>query len=207
MSNFYVLIAVIVLRNGYAHTRDDRYYFQLILREFERYPILKQTLIQYCWNNLDKCKRNEIFRSSIRMFHHRKKKKKIDDLFRCFIDSQQCYHPLLNHEIFGHVIRKRSCKFNRRCSMESNGIEMKDCQTGSCPDEHSNQNHERLIFIILFPLVFTLICLPLCLLYYIYEIDFKTHAWFMYGFSQCNQCCKTTSSNNRRRGRRRINII
>lgn len=92
--------------------------------------------------------------------------------------------------------------------MESDRIEMKDCYAGSCEHEHSNLSW-RLIFIILFPLLFTLICLPLCLLYYIYEIDFKIHAWFMYGFSQCNQCCETTDGNNRRgrRRERRINII
>ena len=95
--------------------------------------------------------------------------------------------------------------------MELDRIETKDCYAGSCVDEQFNlskENHWRLIFIILFPLLFTLICLPLCLLYYIYEIDFKIHAWFMYGFSQCNQCCETTDGNNRRRRRRRrINII
>lgn len=93
MSNFYVLVGLIFLGNGYADTRDDRYYFQLILREFEQYPIVKQTLIKICWKDLDQCKRNKIFRSLMRVFYHREKN--FDDLIGCFMDSSSCH---LDHQ-------------------------------------------------------------------------------------------------------------
>ena len=126
----------------------------------------------------------------------------------------------------GHSIRKRSCKTDNRCSIDSNLIETKDCYVNSCMNDHSNLSKKNLFsdwpqyqsndkyfksfFIFLFPFLFTLICLPLCILYYIYEMDFKIHACFMYGFAQCNRCCETTTSitrGNRNRRRRRINII
>lgn len=123
--------------------------------------------------------------------------------------------------LLGHLIRKRFCKRDHHCSIDSDSIQTKDCYVGSCPNDYSNlsffsdwstsqsqANQFKSIFIFFFPLVFTLICLPLCIIYYIYEMDFKIHACFMYGFGQWNRCCEITTNGNRNRRRRgRINII
>ena len=64
--------------------REDRYYFDLILRELWRYPILKQTLIRRCRKELDKCKSNRILRSYRRMIHQKEVRENIGLSHRMF---------------------------------------------------------------------------------------------------------------------------
>jgi hypothetical protein len=65
-------------------------------------------------------------------------------------------------------------------------------------DHKSIQNNFNIIFIFLFPFFFTLLCIPLCVFYYIYEFDFKIHGLIIHILSICNRCYETK--------RKRINI-
>jgi hypothetical protein len=86
----FVLVGLVCLVNGYGDSIEDRYYFELILRELWRYPILKQTLIYRCRKELDKCKSNKILRSYMNIIHDKDLQKTLDYLIDCFIQSQTC---------------------------------------------------------------------------------------------------------------------
>ena len=85
------------------------------------------------------------------------------------------------------MIRTRSCKPDRPCLSDSDSIEATKCYAKSCPNAPSMAN---LIFIFLFPLLFTLVAVPLCVFYYFYEFDFKLHRVMIYLSSVCQRCCE-----------------
>ena len=88
MSYSFVLVGMIFLVNGYGDRTEDRYYFDLILRELCRYPFLKQTLIRQCWNKLDKCKSNRILQSYMNMIDDEEVQKTLNYLIECFQDEE-----------------------------------------------------------------------------------------------------------------------
>ena len=60
------------------------------------------------------------------------------------------------------MIRRRGCQFHHQCPTKS-------------PPIPSSSGW----FLFFIPLIFTLICLPLWIFYYVYEIDFKLHGSFL----------------------------
>ncbi len=108
--------------------------------------------------------------------------------------------------IIGRTVRIRSCKPNRQCLIGSLSSQSINCFANSCtinyrkklnmiennimthsPDYKSTKNNLNIIFIFLFPFLFTLLCIPLCVLYYIYELDFKIHALTIHILSKCQR--------------------
>lgn len=65
------------------------------------------------------------------------------------------------------MISRRICQIHRQCPTKSWTI---DSSSKDFPSQ-------RFFFFI--PLIFMLICLPMWIFYYVYEIDFKMHASFI----------------------------
>lgn len=86
----FLFIGLIFLVNGYADSSDDRYYFNLILRELGQYPIIRQILIRLCRRELYKCKNNKILRMYTNIIYDENLQKTLDYLIECFIESQLC---------------------------------------------------------------------------------------------------------------------
>lgn len=118
--------------------------------------------------------------------------------------------------IIGYAVRNRFCKPNRRCLTGSVSTQSNYCFLGPCtkyhgqnssvmPDPMIENTHEyklinkdfQFIFIFIFPVFFISLCLPLCVFYYIYELDFKIHMITSQTLSMCNRHFDTK--------RRRIN--
>lgn len=104
--------------------------------------------------------------------------------------------------MIGRIIRTRSCKSYQQCLINSHSMESDYCFADACIDNYQKQfnrksiinndhrfihNQYHVIFLFMFPICFTLICLPLCIYYYVYEFDFKFHALTVHILSICNR--------------------
>jgi hypothetical protein len=121
-----------------------------------------------------------------------------------------CIHMITG--LAGRRTRTRTCKSGHRCLLGAMTRQLNDCLSQPCSDESdqtlsSTENQTIaywdndslvVILIVLFPVCFTLLCLPLCVLYYVYELDFKLHALTVRLCSLYSRGCQTT--------RGRINI-
>jgi len=107
--------------------------------------------------------------------------------------------------MIGRIVRTRSCKSDRQCLIDSFSTQSNSCFTNSCTNDYekhvkhkSIENKFNIIFIFIFPVFFTFLCIPLCVFYYIYEFDFKIHALTIHILSIRNRHYEMK--------RRRINI-
>ncbi|CAF1008969.1 unnamed protein product [Rotaria sordida] len=216
----FVIVGLLFIVYIYAYNNEDRYYFELILQTLWRYPIIKQILIRLCSKELDKCKNDQILRTYTNIINDNSLQKILDNLIKCFINSETCIQ-IDNWQQWskwsscsvtcgiGRIVRRRSCKSDRQCLIDSFSIQSDYCFMKSCInndrkyvniienniksnsiDHKLIHNNLNIIFIFIFPFFITLICIPLCIYYYIYECDFKIHALTIYILSICNRHCK-----------------
>ncbi|CAF2400224.1 unnamed protein product [Rotaria sp. Silwood2] len=217
----FVIVGFLFTAYGYAHSNEDRYYFESILQALWRYPIVKQILIRLCSKELDKCKHDQMLRAYTNMINDHNLQQILDSLIECFINSETCiqnddwqqWSEWSSCSVscgIGRIVRTRSCKSDRQCLIGSYSTQTDYCFIKSCTTnndrKHLNiledniishtidhkliRNNLNIIFIFIFPFFFTLLCIPLCVYYYIYECDFKIHALTIYILSLCNRHCE-----------------
>lgn len=100
-------------------------------------------------------------------------------------------------KILGYMIRTRSCKSNHQCLIDLFSTQRTTCFNRSCFEKPSNEIKTNMIshsiseqtienhFYIRF--IFILLCFPLCIFYYLYELDFKMYALIIYILSEYNK--------------------
>ena len=81
--------------------------------------------------------------------------------------------------IVGRAVRIRSCHGHQDWSgpQQVQSCSMKPCPETTTTDEPISRRPSRpALAFLCFPLLFTFVCLPVCIFYYMYEWDFRLHA-------------------------------
>lgn len=109
--------------------------------------------------------------------------------------------------VLGYKIRIRHHSFDMLKKKELSHCFLQSCLTSSTLKKHiilHANNHVPIdeywivLAILVFPCLLTFLCVPICVLYYVYEIDFKLHASTSQLYSLCQKYCEIK--------RRRINM-